>query len=75
MADEIDMAQGHAERYVESALRGISRSLTPDPMIPAVTECDECGAPIAAERLRVLPATRHCFECAARTERSRKLFR
>lgn len=75
MADDVDMAQVHTERYLESAIRGISRTLVGDPRIPVAVECEECGSEIPDARLKVLPATRHCFECASRMERGRKLYR
>ncbi|MGY3581842.1 phage/conjugal plasmid C-4 type zinc finger TraR family protein [Bradyrhizobium sp. USDA 4341] len=75
MADDVDMAQGHAERYLESAIRGISKTLTGDPGAPVATECEECGSDIAEARLKALPATRHCFDCASAMERGRKLRR
>lgn len=75
MADDVDMAQGHAERYLESAIKGISRSLTADPGAPLATECEECGSDIAEARLKALPATRICFDCASSIERGRKLYR
>ena len=31
--------------------------------------CDECGEPIPAERLDLLPYTAHCVDCAALLER------
>lgn len=31
--------------------------------------CQECGAPIARERLQVVPYTRHCIRCAREMER------
>lgn len=75
MADDVDMAQGHAERYLESAIRGISRSLVCDPAIPSASECEECGSEIPEARLNVLPATRLCVDCASSIERGRKLYR
>lgn len=35
--------------------------------------CEECGEPIAEDRLRVLPFTRLCVECRTRNEREQKI--
>lgn len=75
MADDVDMAQGHAERYLESAIRGISRCLEVDPAAPSARACEECGSDIPADRLKALPAARLCVECASSIERGRKLYR
>jgi uncharacterized protein YlaI len=34
--------------------------------------CDECGEPIAPARLRVLPETRYCIDCAEDLEEEQK---
>jgi len=36
-------------------------------------ECEECGEPIAENRLRALPSTRVCVECQSRHEREMKI--
>ncbi len=36
-------------------------------------ECEECGEPIADERLLLLPATRVCVECQSRNEKELKI--
>lgn len=35
--------------------------------------CEECGEPVAEDRLRALPATRVCVECMSRMERELKI--
>lgn len=35
--------------------------------------CEECGEPIAEDRLRALPATRVCVECQSKFEREAKI--
>lgn len=35
--------------------------------------CEECGEPIAEERLRALPATRVCVECMSKMEKELKI--
>lgn len=35
--------------------------------------CEECGEPIAEDRLRALPFTRVCVECQSRNEREQKI--
>ena len=35
--------------------------------------CEECGEPIAEDRLRALPFTRVCVECQSRTEKEQKI--
>ncbi len=37
----------------------------------AYGRCEDCGEPIGAERLEVLPATRQCVRCAARNQSRR----
>lgn len=36
-------------------------------------ECEECGEPIAEDRLRALPFTRVCIECQSRSEKEQKI--
>src|SRR3989304_4068467 len=35
--------------------------------------CDECGEPIAEDRLRALPATKVCVECMSKMEKELKI--
>ena len=35
--------------------------------------CEECGEPIAEDRLRALPFTRVCVECQSKNERELKI--
>lgn len=36
-------------------------------------QCEECGEPVAEDRLRALPFTRVCVECQSRTEREQRI--
>ncbi len=36
-------------------------------------ECEECGEPIAEDRLMALPFTRVCVECQSRTEKEQRI--
>lgn len=36
-------------------------------------ECEDCGEPIAEDRLRALPFTRVCIECQSRSEKEQKI--
>lgn len=36
-------------------------------------ECEECGEPVAEDRLRALPFTRVCVECQSRNEREQRI--
>ncbi|MBI5887973.1 MAG: TraR/DksA family transcriptional regulator [Deltaproteobacteria bacterium] len=36
-------------------------------------ECEECGEPVAEERLRALPFTRVCVECQSRNEKEQRI--
>ncbi len=35
--------------------------------------CEECGEPVAEDRLRALPSTRVCVECQSKMEREQKI--
>jgi DnaK suppressor protein len=50
---------------IETALERLHESIYGD--------CEECGEPIAENRLRVLPFTRVCIECQSRTEREERI--
>ncbi|TAN63055.1 TraR/DksA family transcriptional regulator [bacterium] len=36
-------------------------------------QCEECGEPVAEDRLRALPFTRVCVECKSRNEREQRI--
>lgn len=36
-------------------------------------ECEECGEPVAEDRLRALPFTRVCVECQSRNEKEQRI--
>lgn len=64
MADEIDMANLHAEREREIALA----NLKPMPREPHVGPCVECGEPVEERRAAVGFST--CISCARELERA-----
>ena len=39
----------------------------------AYGECEECGEPVAEDRLRALPFTRVCVECQSRNEKEQRI--
>lgn len=60
MADDVDRANDLAEAERVHALEQLLRIVPREPR----THCAECGEPIGAGRLVVLPLAQHCFECA-----------
>ncbi len=68
MADEVDVAQGNAERYIASAIHDVQRSIAPLPPEVAA-DCEDCGDEIPKARREAVPWTRTCIECAETRER------
>ena len=68
MADDVDVAQSNAERYIASAIHGVKRAIAPLP-VDAVVECEDCGDDIPKERRQAVPWTKTCVDCAGRRER------
>ena len=72
--DEADCAQRTEQQDRERALRVAlsrpSRCVQPGPD----GRCAECGERIEPGRLRVLPATPYCAECAHTNERAARIY-
>lgn len=71
--DEIDRADLEALSFLEAAI-AVARgsAAVPPPTGPAAGRerpCATCGDTIPAARLRAVPATQLCCDCAARRER------
>lgn len=66
---ELTLTLGDRDREklaeIEDALERINES--------TYGACEECGEPIAEDRLRALPFTRVCVECQSRNERELKI--
>lgn len=66
---ELTLMLGDRDReklsHIENALERIKEN--------TYGECEECGEPIAENRLRALPSTRVCVECQSRNERELKI--
>jgi len=74
--DSGDLAMANERK--ESTSRDIERALTKIGDIDAALArigagtygvCDACARPVSAVRLKALPTTLHCLDCAARLER------
>jgi len=67
VSDVIDAANERAELDLRLALEAHQRR---QPVAGApCTECEDCGASIEPERLKVLPYTNRCASCAHDYER------
>ena len=74
--DEIDRADLEALNFLEAAIaaaRGVPQIDPPTVSSSAVRRCLDCGETIPAARLRAVPATRRCCDCADRHERGAQL--
>lgn len=71
MADDVDVAQSNAERYIQSAIHGVTKALVHLPPDAAV-ECVECGDEIPKARRDAVPWSRLCIDCAELRERESK---
>lgn len=65
--DAIDRMQEAEEGIMARRLAAIPRSGSAAEA-PAARDCAGCGAPIAPDRLRALPAARTCIECQRELE-------
>lgn len=74
--DEIDRADIEALNFLEAAIaaaRGTTQ-IEPLPLSNATSRlCLDCDEAIPAARLRAVPATRRCRDCADRRERGAQL--
>ena len=59
MADEIERFQSHQAMLEADRIQRIRQQLTG---ISALF-CDDCGAPVPAERRRLIPGVRKCVWC------------
>lgn len=73
--DEADAAQRISDWMFDLAVRAASAEaavLNHDATGPVVRACEDCGEPIAAERLRVAPGAWRCIECQRELENYRQ---
>jgi len=69
MSDEIDDAMPFIERFNQMAIDAVVGRVNSG--TPSTGVCSNCEETIEAERLKSLPYTRHCSECAAAFEEDR----
>lgn len=72
--DEIDLLQDAASAAQEAMLAARRRQADLDAATvpPAERDCDSCGEEIPPQRLRSLPRTRLCVDCATDAEKPRR---
>jgi RNA polymerase-binding transcription factor DksA len=77
VTDEIDLSQERTLIATEAAIANqLARQKAAESRQPArpadvnddELQCIECGEPVGAERLKALPRTRRCIECASDAE-------
>lgn len=59
MADDIERYQAHMDMLETSRIQQIRQQLTGG----SATQCEECGAPVPAERRRLIPGVKKCVGC------------
>lgn len=59
MADDIERYQAHMDMLETNQIQQIRQQLTG----VSATQCEECGAPVPAERRRLIPGVRKCVGC------------
>ncbi|EGW1333547.1 TraR/DksA C4-type zinc finger protein [Escherichia coli] len=59
MADDIERYQAHMDMLETNRIQQIRQQLTG----VSATQCEECGAPVPAERRRLIPGARKCVGC------------
>lgn len=59
MADDIERYLTHMDMLETSRIQQIRQQLTG----VSATQCEECGAPVPAERRRLIPGVRKCVGC------------
>lgn len=59
MADDIERYLAHMDMLETSRIQQIRQQLTG----VSATQCEECGAPVPAERRRLIPGVRKCVGC------------
>ena len=69
MSDDADFAGVLIDRETEALIARRREALAPDLTgLPTARDCADCGRPIPAPRLAVLPGTARCVACASRRE-------
>ncbi|ECR1918923.1 TraR/DksA C4-type zinc finger protein [Salmonella enterica] len=71
MTDEIERFQSHLAMLEADCIQRIRQQLTG---ISALF-CDDCGAPVPAERRRLIPGVRKCVGCRAVEEMLSRQYR
>lgn len=71
--DEADLAQRAEEQDRERALRIALNQPSRFVLQGPAGSCADCGEPIEAGRLQVLPSTPYCAECARTNEQAARL--
>lgn len=69
MTDEFDRASEHEQRERDAVIAAHAASQTE--RIQRATrrpDCIDCGAPIGKARLKAVPETNHCIDCATDDE-------
>lgn len=59
MADDIERYLAHMDMLETSRIQQIRQQLTG----VSATQCEECGAPVPAERRRLIPGVKKCVGC------------
>ena len=59
MAEDIERYLAHMDMLETSRIQQIRQQLTG----VSATQCEECGAPVPAERRRLIPGVRKCVGC------------
>ncbi|EAR6304844.1 conjugal transfer protein TraR [Salmonella enterica subsp. enterica serovar Napoli] len=71
MADDIERYQAHMDMLETNRIQQIRQQLTG----VSATQCEECGAPVPAERRRLIPGVRKCVGCQEVEEINRRQYR
>ena len=59
MADDIERYQAHMDMLEAARIQQIRQQLTG----VSALQCEECGAPVPAERRRLIPGVKKCVGC------------
>ena len=69
--DEMDKAQAASEVYEDAAFKThFARRLKPSPILAIIRNCEDCGNPIPAARIKANPEAIRCIGCQTIFERS-----
>ena len=69
MPDEMDRAQAASEVYENAAMRSHFSCKPKIASIVTARDCEDCGNPIPAARLKANPAALRCVPCQTKFER------